>query len=82
MGDFKTVHEFMVVNCLIYPVILEVDFLQKNALTLDFTSTPISAYHGGTMSSPQVEALWNAGQHAKSKCCTAAVVSDESPLDD
>ena len=33
VGDFKTVHEFMVVDCLMYPVILGVDFLQKNALT-------------------------------------------------
>ena len=45
VGDFKTVHEFMVVECLMYSVILGVDFLQKNALT----TTLISIYQGGTI---------------------------------
>ena len=35
VGNFKTTHDFLVVDYLIYPVILGVDFLHKNALTLD-----------------------------------------------
>jgi len=66
-----------VVDNLIYPVILGVDFLHKNALTLDFTLTPVSVYHRGTVleTSPEMEALWNREQQAKSKCCVAAVES-------
>jgi len=59
---------------------LGVDFLHKNTLTLDFTSTPVSVYHGGTAleTSPEMKELWNREKHAKSKRCAAAIVSDES----
>ena len=81
VGNFKTTHDFLVVDCLIYPVILGVYFLHKNALTLDFTSTPVSVYHSGTVleTSPEMGELWNREQHAKSKRCAAAIASDESP---
>ena len=35
-------HDFFVVDRLVAPVILGVDFLQKNGLVLDFTSTPVT----------------------------------------
>ena len=47
IDDFKTKHDFTVVDCLIYPVTLGVDFLHKNAIALDFTYTPVSVYRGG-----------------------------------
>ena len=45
--SFKTVHEFVVVESLIYPVILGIDFLQQNGLMLDFTTIPVSMCHSG-----------------------------------
>jgi len=65
-----------VVDKLIYPVIF---FIHKNALTLDFTHTLFSIYHGGTVlkTSPEIKALWNREQQAKSKCCVAAVESGD-----
>ena len=52
VGDFKTVHEFMVVDRLIYPVIL-VDFLQKDALTLPYCRPQHKWRHYGILSSMQ-----------------------------
>ena len=42
LGKLKVNHNFVAVHSLITPVILGVDFLQKNNLVLDFTSTPVS----------------------------------------
>ena len=35
-------HEFVVVNTLVAPVILGIDFLQRHQLILDFATTPVS----------------------------------------
>ena len=48
LGNFKAAHEFVVADCLIYPVILGIDFLQQNELVLDFTSIPVSVRHSDT----------------------------------
>ena len=34
-------HSFVVVQSLITPVILGIDFMQKHGLVLDFTTTPL-----------------------------------------
>ena len=39
LGDIKTDHPFVVVQSLITPVILGIDFMQKHGLVLDFTTT-------------------------------------------
>ena len=41
LGDFKFVHKFVVVENLVSPVILGVDFLQNNAIVLDFGKVPV-----------------------------------------
>ena len=41
LGELKLMHNFVVVNNLVSPVILGVDFLQANALVLDFTKIPL-----------------------------------------
>ena len=46
VGKHSYTH-FIVVNDLVAPVILGTDFLQKNALVLDFTSQPLTVYHSG-----------------------------------
>ena len=45
VGNFRTMHHFVVAGCSIYPVILGINFLQQNELTLDFTSIPVSVKH-------------------------------------
>ena len=42
LGQLKVKHSFIAVDRLVAPVILEVDFLQKNGLTLDFTTKPVT----------------------------------------
>ena len=52
LGELELVHEFVVVESLVAPVILGTVFLHGNALVLDFTATPVRVcnYH-----TPQVE---------------------------
>ena len=45
VGSLKVAHDFVVVDSLIYPVIL--DFLQVNEVVLDFISVPVSVWHRG-----------------------------------
>ena len=41
LGELELLHEFVVVESLVAPVILGVDFLHENALVLDFTQSPV-----------------------------------------
>ena len=45
LGELELMHEFVVVESLVAPVILGVDFLQGNGLVLDFTQTPVMVQH-------------------------------------
>lgn len=53
LGELELVHEFVVVESLVAPVILGIDFLHNNALVLDFTETPVRVR---TRPTPQSEA--------------------------
>ena len=46
LGELKICHEFVVVNSLVTPAILGVDFLQGNCLSLDFNQTPVAVCSG------------------------------------
>lgn len=78
VGNFKTMHRFVVVDHLIYPVILGIDFLQENKLTLDFTSVPVSVKHNNTELHDvgEMKALWHSAQDAKGRQYAAAVLED------
>ena len=80
VDSFKTEHEFVVVESLIYPVILGIDFLQHNELVLDFTTIPVSVCHSGKKLNltPQIEAIWHSEKDVKSRRCAAAVIDDQS----
>lgn len=80
VDSFKTEHEFVVVESLIYPVILGIDFLQQNELVLDFTTMPVSLCHSRKKLNftPQIEAIWHSVKDAKRKQCAAAVIDDPS----
>ena len=42
LGELHIMHEFVVVKTLVTPVILGIDFVQGNGLTLDFTQNPVA----------------------------------------
>ena len=78
LGPQEVQHDFVVVNNLVAPIILGLDFLQRHRLTLDFGSTPVSV-HSSEIKSPQqqaelqmgdevvVKAIFEAEQREKSK---------------
>ena len=45
VGELNLLHDFVVVRSLVAQVILGVDFLHNNTLTLDFTTTHVSIQH-------------------------------------
>ena len=45
--ELQLVHDFLVVNSLVVPVILGINFLQENQLVLDFSCTPVGVRAGG-----------------------------------
>ena len=88
----KLSHDFLVVNKLITPVILGIDFLQKHKLTLNFSHSPVvisSADH--TTSRPvsteettdSLKPIWIAQQKVRQKSCgIIGVDSNEGNVDD
>ena len=78
VGSLKVAHDFVVVDSLIYPVILGIDFLQVNEVGLDFTSVPISVQHRGPNNTQQLKAVWDSEKDAKTKRCAVAIIKDPS----
>ena len=68
LGELKICHEFVVVNSLVTPAILGVDFLQGNYLSLDFSQTPVAVCSGhnpsgnGNIAMAQVLPIYEAAQ--------------------
>ena len=76
LGELELLHDFVVVESLVAPVILGVDFLHKNGLVLDFTQTPASVrYANNTLNTesvgavPSVSPLYKAENRTKAKIC-------------
>ena len=46
LGEFNVMHDFVVVDSLVTPVILGIDFLQQNGLVLDFTCIDFTCCSG------------------------------------
>ena len=46
IGELQVTHTFVVVDKLVAPVILGVDFLHQHALVLDFSKTPVTVHRG------------------------------------
>ena len=53
VSELRVIHEFVVVQSLVAPVILGVDFLQKHSLVLDFSKAPVFLRNTNTSSKPQ-----------------------------
>ena len=47
LEQFSTEHGFLVINSLITPVILGIDFLSKHKVRLDYSTDPVSIHVGG-----------------------------------
>ena len=84
LGKLEMMHNFVVVESLVSPVILGVDFLQENALVLDFGKTPVTVHHAeaGTLQQleadapPHVFAMYEASQKMRTKVCAVAAVEE------
>ncbi len=87
LGELAMIHNFVVVESLVSPVILRVDFLQENALVLDFDKTPVAVHRaaGGTgtpqrsetdAATPQVIAMYEPSQKMRTKVCAVAAVEE------
>ena len=55
LGEFEVLHNFVVVESLVTPIILGVDFLHDNGLVLDFTRTPVAVRHPDLPSIAQLD---------------------------
>ena len=88
LGDVKVDHSFIVVQSLITPVILGIDFMQKHGLVLDFTTTPITirsqTLHLRCQSDHDVEPLLSAMRKVKMKVAAVPSMSQstEEMIDD
>jgi len=79
-------HEFVVVKTLVTPVILGIDFLQGNRLTLDFTQNPVAVSNRppqGTdpsvdsLAIAQVIPIFDSSKNLTSQTCP--ISTDEEP---
>ena len=52
LGVLKLLHEIVVVESLVVPVIMDVDFLQENGLVLDFAQRAVGIHYAHTQRSP------------------------------
>ena len=82
LGKLEMMHNFVVVESLVSPVIR--DFLQENALVLDFGKTPVTVHHAeagtlqqlGADATPHVFAMYEASQKMRTKVCAVAAVEE------
>ncbi|MCY3928892.1 MAG: retropepsin-like aspartic protease, partial [Acidobacteria bacterium] len=88
VGNLTVYHPLVVVQSLIVPVILGMDFLQTHGLTLDFTTTPVTirdktatydSYH-----QPEVQPVLEELRKVKTKVCAVSTVTEsiEDTIDD
>ena len=62
LGELKLLNDFVVLEHLVTPVILWVDFLHENALVLDFTQSPVVVRHTKPSLLPQPQVSLISGQ--------------------
>ena len=84
LGELNLVHEFIVVEELVSPVILGVDFLHANGLVLDFTNSEITIYQPVNKNTrdysipnaiiKEVKNIFNEAQKGYCKMCVIATI--------
>ena len=84
--ELNLLHEFVVVESLVAPVILGVDFLHENALALGFTQSPVVVRHAepgpqpqpsASLTSDPVESMYKTERETQARAC--AIASLEQP---
>ena len=81
--DLRTVHDFLVVDSLVTPVILGIKFLQENQLILDFSCVPVGIKASGAQpqcndeKSNEWKRVWTAEQQGRKGVCAA--LAQEQP---
>ena len=76
LGELELPHNFVVVEKLVAPVILGVDFLHNNGLVLDFSQTPVVVHYANTGPSAEsnVFPLYQAEHKTNTKICAIRVL--------
>ena len=83
LGELKLLHEFVVVESLVAPIILGVDFLHDNSFVLDFTQSPVVVRHAKPGPQPQpsaslttdpVESIYKAEWETQTRACAIATL--------
>jgi len=89
VGNAEVTQQFLVVDSLIAPVILGIDFMKRHKVTLDFTTTPVGIHLNGVKLAQQelpqeLQEMWKARCNEKSKVCAAAILDDGTvdPVDE
>ena len=89
VGSAEVTQQFLVVDSLIAPVILGIDFMKRHKVTLDFTTTPVGIHFNGVKLAQQelpqeLQEMWKARCNEKSKVCAAAILDDGTvdPVDE
>ena len=81
LGELNVPHEFVVVKSIVAPVILGIDFLQRNRLMLDFTQNPAAVINRplqrtaltvNSMAIVQVVPIFEASQNLTFQTCPIA----------
>ena len=84
----KLTHDFLVVDKLITPVILGIDFLQKHGLTLNFSHSPVvistTTHTASTATTRDIlKPIWIAHQSVRKKYCrNIGLDNQEEDIDD
>jgi len=87
IGETSVLHNFVVVDSLVVPVILGVDFLQTHGVMLDFSTTPVKIDATKTPNVPLIQdastaALYKAEQAEKMKRYPITVLQDIKDIED
>ena len=87
----KFTHNFLVVDKLITPVIMGIDFLQQHGLTINFSHTPVSIASAKPLddttneedSSNLLRPIWDAEQSARRRyCASIGIGTSEDTVDE
>ena len=82
IGGTKVIQQFLVVESLIAPIILGLDFMRKHKVTLDFSTIPVGVRFDGVELEQQqlpqeVKDIWRLGCTQKTKLCAASVLDED-----
>ena len=80
IDQLQVAHNFLVVDRLVAPIILGIDFLQQHNLVLNFAFSPITIqpFRDGTAEAvpEELKPVWTDVTNAKVKLCAASIVEE------